>query len=66
MSPKTTTKSTSATSERTTTTHPFLSELGIAAEPTGDVEDRDRNVITQPGETYKVITDGNAYYLIRL
>jgi hypothetical protein len=32
----------------------------------GDVEDVDRNVVTEPGNTYRVITNGQDVYLIEL
>jgi hypothetical protein len=32
---------------------------------TDDVEDEDRNVVTEPDRTYRVISNGNEHYLIQ-
>ncbi|HEX8200732.1 MAG TPA: hypothetical protein VF590_09610 [Isosphaeraceae bacterium] len=42
-------------------------DFGVAiGEVTGDVEDVDRNVVTESGNTYRVITNGQDIYLIEL
>jgi hypothetical protein len=42
-------------------------DFGAAVtEVAGDVEDGDRNVVTEPGNTYRVITNGQDVYLIEL
>jgi len=42
-------------------------DFGIASGTvTGDVEDVDRNVVTEPGNSYRVITNGQDIYLIEL
>ena len=42
-------------------------DFGTAAGAvTGDVEDEDRNVVTEPGNSYRVITNGRDVYLIEL
>ena len=42
-------------------------DFGVASRPvTDDVEDGDRNVVTEPGNSYRVITNGQDIYLIEL